>query len=214
MSTLVFPTRGRFNLKMNVEYVHRDANGNAKRMFVENKLGTSILKFFRRMVDAPIGADGLVKAGLMNHLAAYGLRIPFLTGLWMGHRNISNLITNAGFAGVASRINGAGGEAAFTWIAVGTGVTAAAVGDTALQTELAASGLSRANATASRVTTDVTNDSARLVNSFTVTGTAAVTESGVLNAASSGVLLARQVFSAVNVINGDTLQVTWTFDVD
>jgi hypothetical protein len=214
MTTALLPTRGRFNLKMNVEYVHRDAAGNAKRMFVENKLGESLLKFFRKLYASPISEDGLVKAGLGNYLAAYGLRIPFITGIWSDSRIISNLVTDAGRAGVASRINGAGGEAAFTWIAVGTGTTAAANADTTLQTELATSGLSRANATASRVTTDVTNDSARLVNSFTVTGTAAVTESGVLNAASSGVLLARQVFSAVNVINGDTLQVTWTFDVD
>jgi hypothetical protein len=64
------------------------------------------------------------------------------------------------------------------------------------------------------VTTDVTNDTAQLVYTFTVTGTAAVTESGVFNAASSGVLLARQVFSAINVVNGDSLQITWKFDVD
>lgn len=213
MSALALPT-GRFHLKMNVEYVHRDANGNIKKMFVENKLGTAILKFFRSISPDPIGADGLVKAGLLNHLAAYGVRIPFVTGVWSGSRVISNLVTNAGKAGVASRINGAGSEAAFTYIAVGTGTTAAALGDTTLETEITDSGLARASATASRVTTDVTNDSARLVYSFSVSGTKAVTESGVLNAGASGVLLARQTFSAVNVVNGDTLQVTWTFDVD
>lgn len=214
MSTLVFPTQGRFNLKMNVEYVHRDANGRVKQMFTMNKFGDYLLKLFRKVVSSPVGEDGLVKAGLMNYLAAYGLRIPFITGFWSGSRIISNLVTDAGKAGVASRINGAGSEAAFTYIAVGTGTTAANAADTTLQTETASAGLSRANATASRVTTDVTNDSARLVYSFSVSGTVAVTESGVLNASSSGVLLARQVFSAVNVINGDTLQVTWTFDVD
>jgi hypothetical protein len=41
-----------------------------------------------------------------------------------------------------------------------------------------------------------------------------VTESGTLNAAAAGVLLARQTFSAINVANGDSLQVTWKFDVD
>lgn len=208
------PTVGRFNLKMNVDYTHRDANGNVKAMFVENALGNALLKYFRKVNPQPIDADGVVKSGVLNHLAAYGLRIPYVTGVWASHRTISNLVTDAGKAGVASRINGSGGEAAFTYIAVGTGATAAAAGDTALQTELAVSGLSRANATASRVTTDVTNDSARLVNTFSVSGSAAVTESGVLNAAAAGVLLARQVFSAVNVVNGDSLQVTWTFDVD
>jgi len=122
-------------------------------------------------------------------------------------------VTSAGKAGAASRINGSGGEAAFTYIATGTGTNAAAAGDTALQTELAASGLSRANATASRVTTSVTNDTAQLVNTFSVTGSQAVTESGVLNASSSGTLLARQVFSAINVVNGDSLQITWKFQM-
>jgi len=127
---------------------------------------------------------------------------------------ISNLVTDAGKAGVASRINGSGSEAAFTYIAVGTGATAADAADTTLQTEITDSGLARVAATASRVTVDVTNDGARLVTTFSVSGTKAVTESGVLNAASSGVLLARQVFSAINVVNGDSLQITWTFDVD
>ena len=49
---------------------------------------------------------------------------------------------------------------------------------------------------------------------FNFTLSFAVTESGVLNAASLGTLLARQTFSAINVANGDSLQVTWKFDVD
>lgn len=133
----------------------------------------------------------------------------FRGGELIDKRDIHNLITNAGFAGAASRLNGAGGEAAFTYIAMGTGTTAAAVTDTTLQTELSTSGLSRVNATATRVTTSVTNDTAQLANTFSVTGTVAVTESGILNAASTGTLLARQVFSAINVVNGDSLAVTW-----
>lgn len=215
MSAIALPVRrGRFNLPENVEYVLRDANGNIKRMFVENSLGTAILRYFRRVNPHSIDADGQVKPGVLNHLAAYGLRIPLVTGVWAKSRKVSNLITNAGKAGVASRINGSGGEAAFTYIAVGTGTTAANVADTTLETEIVDSGLERANAAASRVNVDTTNDGARLINTFSVTGTKAVTESGVLNAGAAGVLLARQVFSAVNVGNGDSLQVTWTFDVD
>lgn len=184
---------GNFQMKYNVEYVLRDKFGNIKPIFQENR-------FFRF----------LLKIGLISPHAP---KIPFLFGHWALSKNLANLVTSAGKAGVASRINGAGAEAAFTYIAMGTGTTAAAAGDTALQTELATSGLSRANATASRVTTTVTNDTAQLVNTFSVTGTQAVTESGVLNAASTGTLLARQVFSAINVVNGDSLQVTWKFAV-
>jgi hypothetical protein len=186
--------KARFKIGQNVEYVLKDKNGNVKPIFQENWL-------FRFLLER----------GVVSPLFP---KIPFILGFWSNSRLISNLITNAGAAGAASRLNGSGGEAAFTYIATGTGTTAAAVGDTALQTEIIDSGLARANATASRVTTDVTNDTAQLLYSFSVTGTKAVTESGVLNAASAGVLLARQVFSAINVVSGDTLQITWKFDID
>ena len=110
---------------------------------------------------------------------------------------------------MASRVNGDGGEAAFTYIAVGTGTTAAAAGDTALQTETSTSGLARAAGTASRITTTKTNDTAQVSKQFSVSGSVAVTEYGLLNAASVGTLLARQVQAAINVVNGDTLTVTW-----
>ena len=104
--------------------------------------------------------------------------------------------------------------AAFTYLAVGIGTTAADAADTALESEIVDSGLERAAATCSRVTTDVTNDTAQLLKSWSVTGTKAVTEAGALNAASTGTLLGRQVFSAINVVSGDTLQITYKFDVD
>ncbi len=192
--------RAKADMYENVEYVLRDASGNVKPIFQENRLARFLLK------------NGYLSPHWINGEFAQILA-PFL-GFWANKRVIANLVTTTGKAGVASRINGSGGEAAFTYIALGTGATAAAAGDTTLQTELAASGLSRANATASRVTTDTTNDTARLVNTFTVTGSAAITESGVLNASSGGTLLARNVFSAVNVINGDSLQITWSIDVD
>ena len=177
------------NIPENVEYRIFDKDGNPKPIFHENRL-------FRF----------LMKHGL---LSPHAPKVPFLLGSWQLASVKPNLVTNAGKAGVASRINGAGSEAAFTYIATGTGTTAAAAGDTTLQTEIASSGLSRVNATASRVTTSVTNDTAQLQTTFSVSGTKAVTESGILNASSSGVLLARQVFSAINVANGDSLQITW-----
>lgn len=124
-------------------------------------------------------------------------------------RVVHNVVTSAGKAGAASRLNGSGAAAAFTYLAVGTGVSGAVVGDTTLGTETVGSGLTRANATASLVTTSVTNDTAQLQYTFTVTGTVAITEAGILNASSSGTLLCRQVFSAVNVVNGDSFILTY-----
>jgi len=124
-------------------------------------------------------------------------------------RIVRNIITNTGKAGMASRFNGAGSEAAFTYLALGTGSTAAAAGDTALGTEIVASGLSRANATVSRVTTTQTNDTAQALHTWTASGSVSPSEVGLLNAASVGVLAARQVFTAVPLVSSDSFQITY-----
>lgn len=216
--------RAKSHLDENISYQLRDKNGNVKKLFKTNKLGTMIFKAARKLNANPIEvyydalgrvASSKVKRGLLAHLSAYGLRIQGLTGSWVETLHVANLVTDAGKAGVASRINGADSEAAFTAIAIGTGTTAADVGDTTLETEITTGGGERGAATASRQTTDVTNDTARLVKTFSFTSTFAVTEAGALNNnTSGGVLLNRQVFTAVNVVNGDSLQVTINIDVD
>lgn len=120
-----------------------------------------------------------------------------------------NTIVSAGKAGLASRINGSGAEAAFTYLAVGTGSTSVSAGDTTLGTELASDGLSRAAATVSRTTTSVTNDTARLSVTFSVSGTQTLREVGVFNASSAGTMLCRTVFAAVTVNNGDSLTINY-----
>lgn len=189
----------------------KDAQGNEVRLFEMNPLGDTLLRFFRSLAPTPVGTDGTVKPGLLNRLSAYGLRVPFLTGSWVSQMAVANLITNAGIAAIAGRINGHGTIAAFTYIALGTGTTAANATDTALQTELSTSGLARANGTVNRETDTVTNDTATMTYTWTASGSAAVTESGVLNADTSGILLNRQVFSAVNLVDGNSFQVTHKF---
>lgn len=201
-----------FHMRENITYTLKDASGKALKLFQDNFLNRAIFGFFRdNMGIQPIGKDGMVKPGILNHLAAYGLRIPFVTGFWTYEMKAANLVTSAGKAAIASRFNGSGSEAAFTYIALGIGTTAAAVGDTTLESEIVDSGLTRQSATVSRTTTTVTNDTARLTYTWTASGSKAVTESGCLNAASSGVLANRQVFSAVNLVNGNSFQATHDF---
>ena len=120
-----------------------------------------------------------------------------------------NLITDAGKAGVAGLINGISTNF-FESIAIGTGTVAAAVGDTALGAEITTAGGARGAGTTSQQTTTVTNDTAQVQLLFTFTGSFAVTESGLLNVPTTGgTLLARQVFSALNVVSGDSLTITW-----
>ena len=127
-------------------------------------------------------------------------------------REVRNLIVDAGLAGLASRINGAGSEAAFTYLELGIGTTAADHADTTLESAITDSGLARAAATCTRTTTTVTNDTAKLSKTWSsITGSKAVTEVGAFNADASGTLLGRQVFAAVNVIAGDSLQVDYSF---
>lgn len=120
-------------------------------------------------------------------------------------REIDNLITNNGFDAICAQISGTPGNA-FNYIAIGTGTNLAAATDTALQTEVA-----RAQATYAH-----TNGTKTFTLTYTFgagVGTGAITESGVLNAASGGTLLCRQVFTAINKLAGDTLQVVWSFSV-
>jgi hypothetical protein len=145
------------------------------------------------------------KVGLKGELVLE----KFSGGKLVETRHVKNLVVSAGKAGVASRINGAGAETAFTYIAIGTGTAAAAAGDTALGAEITTAGGERGAATCTRVTTTVANDTAQNVLLYNFTGSFAVTETGQLNDPSAGTLLARQVFSAINVVSGDSLQVTW-----
>jgi hypothetical protein len=179
----------------NVQYELRDKDGNLKPLFQEYRF-----------------TQVAIKKGWLSPLwinSAYApLVSPFL-GRWSNTKRVRNLVTTAGKALIAGRINGSGAPAAATYIGVGTGTTAAAAADTTLGTESSTSGLSRTAGTVSLVTTSTTNDTAQVTNTFSVTGTVAVTESGVLNASSSGTLLCRQVFSAINVVSGDSLTITW-----
>jgi hypothetical protein len=184
----------KLHLKLNVGYRLYDKMGRVKKTFQENALFT-----------------WLMKKGILSPLAP---KIPFFLGHWTESAVRANLITNAGVAAVAGLIGNVGSVSTFGYIAVGTGTNAASAADTTLQTETATSGLSRAASTNSRVTTDVTNDTIQFLKSFSVSDSVAVTESGVLNASSAGDLLCRQVFSAINVVNGDTLQITWKVDCD
>jgi len=126
-----------------------------------------------------------------------------------------NALMNLGFKEIAQLIgtNTTSGATAFDYIAVGTGTTAATATQTALITEITDTGLTRAAGTGTNVTTTVACDTFQLVKSFSPTGSKAVTESGVLNASSAGVMLCRQTFSAINVTDGDTLTITWKVKV-
>lgn len=132
-----------------------------------------------------IGADGKVKQEHEDH----------------------NLIVTVGKSYLATWLTAATQSTYFmSYIALGTGTTSPAAGDTALQTELSGGGYSRVQGT-------LTPSSNVWQNQATFgpgNGTAAITEAGLFSASTSGTMFARQVFSAYNKAAGDTLIVTWT----
>lgn len=130
-------------------------------------------------------------------------------GKVLDHRMIENLIVNVGKAQIAGLINGAV-TSLFRYIAIGTGAGGPAAGDVALTTEIAgAGGGARALGACDRITTTLTNDTARIIVNFTFTSAYAITESGLFDAVTAGNLAARQVFAAINVVATNTLEVKW-----
>lgn len=120
-----------------------------------------------------------------------------------------NLVVSAGLAYIASRMKDATATA-MSHMAVGSGTTAAAPGDTALGGELGRVTLTSTTI----VTTSVANDAVQYVATFGAgTGTGAVTEAGILNASSSGTMLCRTVFPVINKGALDTLTITWKVTV-
>lgn len=126
-------------------------------------------------------------------------------------KTVNNSIMNVGFAAIAGLVGNTGAITAFTYLALGTSNTAVSAGQTALGSEISTNGLQRVSATVSRVTTTQTNDTLQLTYTYTVTGTSAIEEIGAFNASSSGIMLGRALTGTVNVINGDSLSMTYKF---
>lgn len=126
------------------------------------------------------------------------------TGAIKQEFTVPNLVVDTGLDFIASRMKDATATA-MSHMAVGTGTTAANAADTALETELA------------RVTltsTTVTDNSVAYVASYPAgTGTGALTEAGLLNAASAGTMLCRTVFAVINKSAADSMTVTWTVTI-
>ena len=118
---------------------------------------------------------------------------------------IPNLVVTAGKNYIASRMKDASATA-MTHMAIGTGSTAAAAGNTALGSE--------AGRVALTSTTVSTNNVAYVATFPAGTGTGAITEAEILNASSGGTLLCRTVFSVINKASADTLGITWTVTVN
>ena len=117
-------------------------------------------------------------------------------------RHKKNLIVTAGLNFICSRMKDTS-AGAMSHMGLGSGTTAAAAGQTDLVTLL--------GSREALDSTTVSTNTIAYVSSFEAgDATGAVTEAGIFNASSSGTMLCRVVFSAINKAADDTMSVTWT----
>lgn len=123
-------------------------------------------------------------------------------------REVKNLVVTTGLAFIASRIVGTSKDV-MSHMALGSSTQVAA----ASQTDVS-SILGTRVALASSTITGSGNTQISFAATFGAgAGTGAVTEAGIFNAASSGDMLCRTVFSVVNKSADDTISITWTVTI-
>lgn len=131
------------------------------------------------------------------------------SGEILGKRLVRNLVINTGLYHIADRLEDSPDEVAMGWAAIGSDNTAATATDTALLSELGrvalTSKIQGAGGSANQVTYSATIPAG--------TGTGTVVEAGILNAVSSGILLARTVFSPIVKGSGDAIDLAWILSV-
>ena len=122
-------------------------------------------------------------------------------------RETDNLIVTAGKAWVAQRMEGVT-LGVMTHMGIGTGTTAAAAGNTDLETvesprlELSTSGGTPAGAVITYAATFPAGDH-----------DGAITEAGIFTASTSGTMLARTVFTVVNKGALDSMTISWAVTI-
>ena len=149
------------------------------------------------MISENIKANGLVSFLLVDQFGN------------IRQKEEHNLVVTTGLSYLISRAKDATATA-MSHIAVGTGTTAAATTQSVLVGEVARVVLT----STTQVTTTVTGDAIQYVATFAAgSGTAALTEAGIFNAASAGIMLARTVFAVINKGALDTLTITWKITI-
>jgi hypothetical protein len=123
----------------------------------------------------------------------------------------ATVLTNTGIALSASQVNGTTSTPP-KFIAIGSGATTAArtaiATDTVLSTEYTA--VARATGTNTIVTTTVTGDTFQTVGTITAAGALAVDEAGLFMVvtSSTGNMAVSATFPVVNLLTGDSIQIT------
>lgn len=146
------------------------------------------------------------KQGVKGWLEARVQRAGEKDFVLIWRKPVRNTIVNNGLA-QAALLLGDGAAVAFTLGCIGTGVTAATITDTALETQV-----DNQTAAFSREQTTVANDTAKWISTHTAPGGGwSITEYGLKN--SGGVLYNHVVFTAIPLAENDQLEMTYKSQV-
>jgi hypothetical protein len=122
---------------------------------------------------------------------------------------VPNLVVTAGKNHIAAKIAATtNSPVAMTHMAIGTGSTSAAAGDTTLGTEGGRVALS-----GSVVSTNTITYTATFPAGTGTSTSPGVQEAGIFNASSGGTLLCRTTFPSVAKASGDSIAITWVVTV-
>ena len=116
--------------------------------------------------------------------------------------SVDNLVVTTGKNFVASRMAGTSASV-MSHMAIGTGTTSPAAGDTTLGSESARVALTSTTASDNDVTYVAT------FSAGTPSSAAAITEAAIFNASSGGTMLCRTSFAQINKGTSDSLSISW-----
>jgi hypothetical protein len=125
---------------------------------------------------------------------------------------VKNQTTKVSLAVISARIAGIAADP-FDYIAIGEGITPATADDTALESEITTGGGERVQVTPTQLTTTETNDTFQINKTVSFTAPFNVSEAGIFNAASGGVMMSRVVRAPSPMIATDNLEITWKIKV-
>lgn len=146
------------------------------------------------MMNEPLSMSGKINAVLTNE-----------QGDVIAEHDVSNLIMTVGKTWAASRLAGTA-SAVISHMAIGSGNTAPAVGQTTLVTETARVAITSGTSSGNVLT---------IVATFGPgVGTGSINECGLFNAASAGTMVARSTNVILTKGASDTLALTWTITLN
>lgn len=120
------------------------------------------------------------------------------------------LLTNVGITQIIAALFG-DAHTAPVHVHWGTGTTAEAVGDTALQTPSAEA---RVSGTGSKQTTNTSNDTYQVVGSITSASSQTISEAGLFDASTAGNMYVRGTFTGIALTSGDAIEFTMQIVLD